>query len=59
VTGYGEGGLIAFYAAAVDTRIAGALVSGYFKSRQQTWQEPLYRDVWGSCANLATRRSPR
>ena len=47
VAGYGEGGLIALYAAALDPRISNTLVSGYFKSRQQTWQEPLYRDVWG------------
>ncbi len=30
VVGYGEGGLIAFYAAAADTRIDSACVSGYF-----------------------------
>src|SRR5947208_14895890 len=30
VCGYGEGGLIAFYAAAVDLEIDAALVSGYF-----------------------------
>src|SRR5512133_3575234 len=30
VAGYAEGGLIAFYAAAADTRIDAALVSGYF-----------------------------
>ncbi len=47
VSGYGEGGLIAFYAAAIDPRIEWTHVSGYFKSRQQTWREPLYRDVWG------------
>jgi len=47
VCGYGEGGLIAFYSAAVDPRIRATLVSGYFKSRQQTWEEPLYRNVWG------------
>ena len=46
VVGYGEGGLIAFYAAAGDQRIDQTLVSGYFKSRQQTWSEPLYRNVW-------------
>ena len=33
VVGYAEGGLIAFYAAAIDTRIDGALVSGYFDGR--------------------------
>ena len=47
VAGYGEGGLIAFCAAAADTRIGAAMVSGYFKSRQQTSDEPLYRNVWG------------
>ena len=47
VAGYAEGGLIAFYAAAADTRIDAALVSGYFDSRQQVWAEPIYRNVWG------------
>src|SRR3989441_8876911 len=32
VVGYAEGGLIAFYAAALDPRIEAALVSGYFDS---------------------------
>lgn len=47
VTGYGEGGLLALYAAAVDTRIDAALVSGYFGPRKSLWTEPLYRNVWG------------
>jgi dienelactone hydrolase len=47
VAGYGEGGLIAFYSAAVDTRIDGVLVSGYFQERENLWQEPVYRNVWG------------
>ena len=46
VVGYAEGGLIALYAAAVDTRIDGALVSGYFGSRERAWSEPLDRNVW-------------
>ncbi len=46
VVGYGEGGLIAFHAAAVDTRIAGALVSGYFTDRTRVWDEPIDRNVW-------------
>ena len=45
--GYAEGGLTAFYAAAADPRIAAALVSGYFDSRQKVWAEPIYRNVWG------------
>jgi dienelactone hydrolase len=47
VAGYGEGGLLALYSAAIDERIAATLVSGYFQSRQKLWQEPIYRDVWG------------
>ena len=64
VVGYGEGGLVAFYAAAVDTRIDVCLVSGYFDSRQQVWQEPIYRNVWGLLdefgdAEIATLIAPR
>ncbi|MEP6667752.1 MAG: hypothetical protein ABJF10_01280 [Chthoniobacter sp.] len=48
IVGYGEGGLIAFYTATVaDVPVKAALVSGYFKSRQDTWREPIYRNVWG------------
>lgn len=46
VAGYGEGGLIALHAAALDTRIKGALVSGYFQLREKVSDEPLYRNVW-------------
>ena len=41
IIGWGEGGLIALYAAAVDTRVDVACVSGYFDSRQNIWQEPI------------------
>jgi dienelactone hydrolase len=47
VMGYGEGGLLALYAAALDSRIDRTVVSGYFQSRQELWKEPVYRDVWG------------
>jgi dienelactone hydrolase len=47
VAGYAEGGLIAFYAAALDRRIEATLVSGYFDSRQGLWEEPIYRNVFG------------
>jgi dienelactone hydrolase len=47
VAGYGEGGLLALYAAALDTRIDAALVSGYFESRQMVAREAIYRDIWG------------
>jgi dienelactone hydrolase len=46
VVGYAEGGLIALYAAAIDVRIDGALVSGYFDRRGRVWEEPIDRNVW-------------
>ena len=64
VIGYGEGGLIALYAAALDARIQTALVSGYFQPREELWREPVYRNVWGVLnaygdAELAAMMSPR
>jgi dienelactone hydrolase len=47
VVGVGEGGLIAAYAAAIDERIDAAMVCGYFQGRENIWQEPIYRNVWG------------
>ncbi|MDP4211847.1 MAG: dienelactone hydrolase family protein [Bacteroidota bacterium] len=47
VAGHGEGGLLALYAAALDQRISATLVSGYFDAREQLWQEPIYRNVFG------------
>ncbi|MFP6762756.1 MAG: hypothetical protein VB858_04035 [Planctomycetaceae bacterium] len=46
VAGYGEGALLAFYAAALDPRIDAVLVSGYFSSRERVWAEPIDRNVW-------------
>ncbi len=46
VVGYAEGGLIAFYVTAIDTRIDAVLVSGYFDARENIWTEPIYRNVW-------------
>lgn len=46
VIGYGEGGLIALYAAACESRIDATAVSGYFIPRERVWSEPIYRNVW-------------
>ena len=46
VMGYGEGGLIAFNAAALDTRLGLAVVSGYFGPREKLFAEPIYRNTW-------------
>jgi len=64
VAGYGEGGLLAMYSAAVDTRIDATLVSGYFGPREEVWTEPLYRNVWALLrefgdAEIATLIAPR
>ena len=47
VMGYGEGGLLALYAAAIDRRINVGWVSGYFGPREELWSEPIYRNIWG------------
>ncbi len=47
VFGYGEGGLIGLYSAAIDARIQSTVVSGYFQEREEVWREPIYRNVWG------------
>jgi len=64
VAGYAEGGLIAFYAAALDSRIDAALVSGYFDNRDGVWSEPIYRNVFGLLrefgdAEIASLIAPR
>jgi len=46
VAGYGEGGLIALMAGALDARIDATFVSGHFQPREQVWEQPLYRNVW-------------
>lgn len=47
VIGYGEGGMIALYCAALDTRVKAACISGYFGSRQRIWEQPISRNVFG------------
>jgi dienelactone hydrolase len=64
VIGYGEGGLLALYAGAVDTRIQPVAVSGCFDSRQRVWEEPIYRNVFNLLtefgdAEIATLIAPR
>ena len=47
VAGYGEGGVIALLAAALDQHIGSVLVSGSFGPREQLWREPIYRNLFG------------
>ncbi len=62
--GWGEGGMLALYAAALDLRIDAACVSGHFDSRQSIWQQPIDRNVFGLLeqfgdAELAAMIAPR
>lgn len=64
VAGYHEGGLLALYTAAIDTRIDATLVSGYFNTREKVWDEPIYRNVWNLLtefgdAEIASMIAPR
>ncbi len=64
VMGWGEGGMLALYAGALDRRIAAVCSSGYFDSRQNIWREPLDRNVFGLLeqfgdAELASMIAPR
>src|SRR5262249_43599530 len=47
VIGYGEGGMLALYSGALDTRISVVFASGYFDDRRNIWQEPIDRSVFG------------
>jgi cephalosporin-C deacetylase-like acetyl esterase len=47
VMGWGDGGMLALYSAALDPRIRVACVSGYFCDRRSIWQEPVDRNVFG------------
>ncbi|MGL4553993.1 MAG: dienelactone hydrolase family protein [Gemmataceae bacterium] len=47
VIGWGEGGMLALYAAALDTRIRAVGVGGYFGPRERMWEQPIERNVFG------------
>lgn len=54
--GYGEGGLLAFYAAALDRRISSVVVSGYFQEREGLWQETIDRNMWSLLTEFGDAR---
>ena len=64
VFGYGEGGAIALYTAALDPRIDSVVVSGYFDDRNDVWRQPIDRNVFGLLeqfgdAEVASMIAPR
>ena len=64
VIGYGEGGLLALWSAALDDRIKAAVVSGYIADRDRLCPEPIFRNIWSVLreaddADLARLIAPR
>lgn len=64
VIGFGEGGLLALYAGALDNRFAAVGVSGYFGPRETLWKEPAEHNIHGLLthfgdAEIASLVSPR
>ncbi len=64
VLGTGEGGRVALLSAAVDARLEGVCVSGYFGSQQRMWEQPIDRNLFGYLerfgdAEVATLIAPR
>ncbi len=64
LVGYGEGGGLALYAAALDPRIDATCVGGYFDNRNDVWRQPIDRNVFGLLdqfgdAELASMITPR
>jgi len=47
VIGWGEGGMLALFAGAIDTRIDAVCVSGFFSRHERIWEEPISRNVFG------------
>jgi len=46
IYGYGEGGMISLFAAAIDTRIGSVAISGFFGPREASWNEPIDRNFF-------------
>ena len=64
VEGWGDGGMLALYAGALDTRISETVVAGYFDCRDNLWREPIDHNVFGLLrefgdAEIATLIAPR
>lgn len=47
VIGYGEGGLLALLAKALDARLQAGCVSGYLTDDRRYWEEPIDRNLFG------------
>jgi dienelactone hydrolase len=54
VVGYGEGGLLARLAAAIDERIKFVAPLGQGGPAEGMWAEPIYRSIWGYLREFGT-----
>lgn len=52
IVGYGEGGMIAMYAGALDTRFLSVTVCGAVGLTQRNAELPIYRNVWSLLENF-------
>ncbi|MFM7604397.1 MAG: hypothetical protein ACKO8Z_04265, partial [Prosthecobacter sp.] len=52
MAGFGEGGMLALHAAALDERIDAVYSAGYFAPRESVWAEPIERNVFGLLRDL-------
>lgn len=64
IIGWGEGGRLALFAAALDPRFHSACSSGYFGPREALWEEPADHNLFGFLrrfgdAELAALTAPR
>ncbi len=64
VIGWGEGGLLALYAGALEVRFDGVATSGYFGPREGLWREPAEHNIFGLLetfgdAEIASLIAPR
>jgi dienelactone hydrolase len=64
VAGVGDGGFIAMLSAAIDQRVDATFVGGFFGPRENSWNEPIDRNLFGflrefGCAEVATLIAPR
>jgi cephalosporin-C deacetylase-like acetyl esterase len=62
--GIGQGGMTALYAAAADPHFLGACVVDYFQQREDSWEEPIDRMLYGQLnefgdAEVAALVAPR
>jgi dienelactone hydrolase len=59
VAGYGEGGLIARLAGAIDERIKFMAPMGHGGPAETMWAEPIYRNLWGYLREFGTAELSR